>query len=476
METLELTAVIVACAFVLGIGAVVSFLAGRKAQSGEGWHIAGRNLPLWVVVLTQFATATGGGVLVAHVGNAYNVGWAYWFYPGSVLLGFILLAFIGSWLRREEFTTVPEILRRLYVEHPLVTVLASLAAIVVPFGWLATQYVAFASLFSEITGASPVFLTVLMGLITLIFVLPGGLASVAWSDAILGLLMLTLSVVVVAYTMNMAGGWQGITENVPNDIVSFPEGLAAAGAMTVLLWVFSIVPGTLTNQMYYQRVFATRDIKKARLGLILGGFVVFIGSLYPFLLALSTRAVNDSFAGENSEMAAGWILTQLPVGLLALFAAFLLATIATTTSSALQSVVTNVVHDITVRVLGRARGSDTRGLSRIVAIAVMILAAILAIAFPAALAWLVATYAYSASILAAPIFIGYFLSKRGYQLHAGTAIASMIAGLVGCASAHILNTTIPYAIFGMMFSAVALIITHLILTRHASERPMKTAA
>ena len=140
----QLTLVIVCCLAVLSIGAAVSIVTGRKVDSQEGWHVAGRSLPLWVAVLTQFATAVGGGVLVAHVGNSYQNGWAYWFYPFFVFTGFLLLSFIARWLRDQEFTTIPEILRSVYAYHPVVIVLAALAAIVVPFGWLATQYVAFA--------------------------------------------------------------------------------------------------------------------------------------------------------------------------------------------------------------------------------------------------------------------------------------------------------------------------------------------
>ena len=463
MTTGQLALVVICCLAVLGFGAAVSILAGRRVKSDEGWHVAGRSLPLWVAVLTQFATATGGGVLVAHVGNAYGHGWAYWFYPFFVFVGFLLLSLIAKRLRREEFTTIPEIIRRVYTAHPLVTILASLAAIVVPFGWLATQYVAFASLFSEITGVNPTVLTVIMGAITLVFVLPGALRSVAWSDAILGGLMLILSVIVVIYALNMAGGWGEIRETVPSEIISFPQGLAAAGGMTVLLWAFSILPGTLTNQMYFQRVFALENVNKARLVMILGGVLVLVSCLYPFVLGLAARTINDGFT-DDPEAAAGWFLTQLPTVLLALFASFLLITIATTTSSALQSVVTNVVEDITLNVFGY-RKKDTRGISRIVAVIVVFLGAVLAIAFPAALAWLVATYAYSASILFAPIFLGYLLSKRGGRLRAPTAGISMLGGLVVCAGAHIIDTTIPYAIFGIGSSVVCLLAAHAIFGR-----------
>src|SRR5699024_2572830 len=37
--------------------------------------------------------------------------------------------------------------------------------------------------------------------------------------------------------------------------------------MTILLWGFSILPGTVTNQMYYQRIFAAKNVREGRQGI-----------------------------------------------------------------------------------------------------------------------------------------------------------------------------------------------------------------
>lgn len=455
--------IIVASLIVLTIGVVIAFVVSRRVRAADDWLVAGRSLPLYVIVFTQFATAVGGGVLVAHVGLAYESGWAYFFYPVFILVGMVLLTIIARWLREQEFSTVPGILRRLYNEHPAITVLAALASIVVPFGWLATQFVAFASLFADITGLSTTWLTVIMGAITLAFVLPGGLRSVAWSDFVFGIVMMIMSVTVAGYVLTMAGGWSGITSAVPDSLTSFPEGLGAAGASTVVLWLFAIIPGTLTNQMYYQRIFSIRDIGKTRKSLVVSGVLVLASGAYAFIIGIAARAMNPGLA--DSEMAAGWVLTQMPPLLLALYAAFLMATIISTTSSALQSVVTNAVQDIYVDLFGHRKGVGLVHLSRLLSVAVTILAALLAILFPTALTWLVATYAYSASVLAAPIFIGYFLHKRGGSLRSGTALAGIVGGLIGCTAAHTLDTTIPYAVYGIASSVVCLLVAHAVLDR-----------
>lgn len=462
MHTSESTYLILGCsALVIIAGAAVSFYFGRRTKTSGDWLVAGRSLPLYVVVFTQFATAVGGGVLVAHIGISYAWGWSVFVYEAFVLVGFLILAVIGRWLREQEFSTIPDILRKLYSDHPLVTGLAALLTIVVPFGWLATQFVAFAKLFSQITGAPVPALIVIMALVSLLFVLPGGLLSVAWSDFLFGVFMMAISFAIAAYAVHMAGGWSGITQHVPHHLWSFPDGLGAAGGSTIVLWLFAIVPGTLTNQLYYQRIFATRSVRMARRGLIISGCLTLASGVYAALVGLSVRAIHPEFSVGDREMAAGWFLSQLPPWLLGIYAAFLMATIVSTTGSALQSVVTNLVRDLYAEVKHQQRSDQhTVALSRVVTVGVTAVAAVLAIAFPSALDLLVASYAYSASTLAAPIFVGYALRRRSGALKSSTALTGMVTGLVCCAGAQIADTTTPYAVFGIAGSVVSMLIAY----------------
>ena len=48
----------------------------KQVHNSDDWSVDGRSLPTFVIVLTQYATAIGGGVLVAQVGNAYANGWS----------------------------------------------------------------------------------------------------------------------------------------------------------------------------------------------------------------------------------------------------------------------------------------------------------------------------------------------------------------------------------------------------------------
>src|SRR5699024_12604403 len=120
-------------------------------------------------------------------------------------------------------------------------------------------------------------------------------------------------------------------------------------------------------------------------------------------MRMAMCAMNCALA--NSGMAPGWFLTQLPLWFLALYASFIIATIMSTVSSAVQSVVVNITKDI-YQSYSNPAVSDRKILkmSKLMSVVVVALAVLLALYYPRALGWLVATYAYSASGLLVPIF------------------------------------------------------------------------
>ena len=85
----------------------------------------------------------------------------------------------------------------------------------------------------------------------------------------------------------------------------------------------------------------------------------------------------------------------------------------------------------------------------------MAVACVLAILFPHVLSVLVTTYAYSAAGLAAPMYLGYALRKKNKVTTMGLR-ASMICGILGCILSTLLKSTIPYVIWGILASVVAL--------------------
>lgn len=458
--------VIVICSIVvLSAASVFAFWVGRRSNDSENWIVGGRSLPVYVVAGSQFATGMGGGVLVAHIGIGYSAGWSAITYNILYSVGILLLVLLADWFKKQKFSTMPDVFRKLYGEHNILISIVTIMAIVVPFGWLCTQLVAFGNLFSEISGIPFVVLLISFAIISLFFVLPGGLTSVAWTDFVFGCMMLIMSIVSGIYAWNMAGGWSKITDKVPETMASFPEGLGAVGGITILLWVLSIFPGALTNQMSYQRIYAAKSARIAKRGFIIAAIAGIISGIWASFMGISILSMKPGL--ENEELASGWFLTQIPMWFLGLYSAFIIATIMSTVSSAIQSVVVNITKDIYQSYIN-PDVSDKKllSLSRIMSIVVVALAVVLALLYPRALDWLVATYAYSASALLVPIFAG-FLFRKSKKLRHGVAIASIIFGILGAAIAQIIGTTVPYAAFGILGSLVGFVLFYFIFNKQS---------
>src|SRR5690625_5592131 len=165
--------IVLSSVLVLSAAAIFSFWIGRRDKSSENWIVGGRSLPIYVVAGSQFATGMGGGVLVAHIGIGYNAGWSAITYNLLYSIGIVILVLLANWLKEQNFSTMPEIFKKLYGTNKVMMSIVTFLAIIVPFGWLCTQLVAFGNLFSEITGITFTVLIIIFAAISLIFVLPG---------------------------------------------------------------------------------------------------------------------------------------------------------------------------------------------------------------------------------------------------------------------------------------------------------------
>lgn len=446
--------VVISCSVViLVIISLVSLIMGKKSKGSEGWEVAGRSLPVYVLVGTNFATAAGGSVLVAQVGLGYRLGWSSLTYSLMLAIGLLFLLFIAKWLRVQKFRTLPDVISKLYGNHKVLTTLAAVMSIIVPFGWVASQLQAFGKLFSDIMGIPPFWLGVIFAACCLILILPSGLASVAWTDFIFGCFMFLGMIFSAIYIIFMAGGVDTISHNVPYKISNFPEGMGAAGLGMIVLWFLSVVPGTVTNQMYFQRIYAAKNINILKTSLIITAIVFILKGVWTSVMGMAIHSMNPNLKGE---LAMGWFLTHTPTWVLGIFSALIISLIMSTASSGVQSVVLNVTRDIYSN-YSTTEISDKKmlRLSRYISIAVLILALTTAFAFPSVLGIVVASFAYSTAGLLVPIFLGFALKNTGILTWQG-ALGSIIAGVVCTAIAHIIGTAIPYVVYGIVGSLVGL--------------------
>lgn len=313
---ITVTATIAILAFSFLLTTLINKRSAKKAKgdANADWNIGGRSLPIYVIIGTQFASAMGGGVLVGQVGNAYNNGLAMLIYSLFAVLPFLIYMLIGNWIREHEFETIPDMVGSFCNDDRFVRVVASVLTILVPFGWLISQMTAFAKIYREITGLPLEALIIAMAVFSIVFVMPAGMKTVAWTDFFFGCFMILIMIITFAFVIQNGGSLAEIKTNVSPDIIEMPRGFVSVGWSTVFLWIFSTLPGGMTNQMYFQRICAIKDKKQVNKSLIISCVIIFIALAWSCYLGLGIHSMNPGLEGEN---ATGWLLTQLPIGLIA---------------------------------------------------------------------------------------------------------------------------------------------------------------
>ncbi|MBU6113488.1 MULTISPECIES: sodium:solute symporter family protein [Mammaliicoccus] len=433
---------------------VFSLIMGKRHQSLDDWNVGGRSLPIYVQIGTQFATVMGGAVIVGLVGTAYTYGWASLTYGILTAIGLIPFIFMAKWLRNSEFESLPDALSAIFGKNKIFMILVIIATLIVPFGWMITQLVGFGKIFSEITGFEQSTVVIIFALISLAFVLPAGMTTVAWTDFIFGCFMIVGAIIAVIVALQMGGSWSEIVTNSEPQYTKMPNGLFGIGGTMILFWIFGVMPGNLTNQQIFQRIYAADNAKNARISIIATAILFAFATAWSSVMGITIRHLNPGMS--NPENATGWFLTQTPVWFTVIFSTFIVATIMSTLSSAIQSVVVTLTKDIYVSYIHpETTRSQQVFVSRLIAVIVLIIAVSLSILVPQALGWIVASFAYSVSALIVPIIFGFiFKGTRWINTYGG--ISSIVGGIVGSGIAHSIGTSLPYVFYGICLSIICL--------------------
>ncbi len=448
-------AIIIATALIImGTLLPAHFINRKSKTSEEDWAVASRSLPIYVVIGTQLASAMGGGILVGQVGNAFNNGLSLIIYGILAALPFIFIMYPAKWLRSNNFTTVPEILRSFSNQSKVVTVVAAIMTIIVPFGWVTSQITAFGSIYSQITGLNYEMLCIIFCLVSLLFVMPSGLKTVAWADFVFACFIIFMCIVSLFYVTHMSGGIDVVKQSVDPKMLTLSGSIEKTGVVTVFLWIFAVLPGGVTNQLYFQRICAIDDEKKVNKSLIISAILLLSTYFWAAYMGINIKAISPNIEGAN---ATGWFMSQLPLIMLAGFAALIFAAMMSTLAGGVQSVVVNITRDIIPVVKPDLQSKNALTISRILSLITIIVALVMCLKFTDTLAWLTSTYAFSAATLLCPIYVGYAFRNKKFITKSGI-VASMIAGIIGCIVGAILNTAINYAAIGIAFSFIALMV------------------
>src|SRR4051812_14653488 len=182
--------------------------AGTRIKNTSDFAIAGRSLPLIMVVTTTFATWFGAetvmGIPAKFVQGGLNSIVEDPFGAGTCLI--LVGLFFATKLYKQNLLTIGDFYRQRFGRG--VEVFCSLTIILSYLGWVAAQITALGLVFNVLTGGAMAETTgMIVGtMAVLVYVVIGGFLAVAWTDFIqMIVLVIGLSIIAV-FSADLAGG------------------------------------------------------------------------------------------------------------------------------------------------------------------------------------------------------------------------------------------------------------------------------
>lgn len=425
----------------LAIGTAIAFLAMRRVFNDEEYFIAGRKVSGTISALTYAATTYSAFMMVGLVGLTYisgvgALGFELFYLVGTLMLLSYYAPRIWEMGKEKGFITPGDLFAERYGKRVAKVFVIIVALALIPYTSL--QFVGISLLLSkEIDFRLGVLIS---ALITALWAFIGGLRSVAWTDAIFGLFMLSMSILAALYAFQMLPSQDfsilGELLYVPNSFWRYDVFISYT-----LPWFFF----ALTNPQVVQRIFIPKDRTSLRKMVILFGLFGLVYTVLVTFIGLQLRLLTEYGAFPrvtDRDLVTPKFLEIIPSWLSISIALSIFAAAITTANSIVLSLSSMFTRDLL--------NSRSVFAGRIFVVAITAAIAIFAIQRPA---YIVDLAVMSSTILLCqlPLVFGIFHWKLGGEI---SAIATLAAGFSAALILYYTKATfgIPIAVWVLAVS------------------------
>ena len=350
MNTILISSVVLYLLGTLGLGV----WAGTRIKDTSDFAVAGRSLPLIMVVTTTFATWFGAetvmGIPAKFVQGGLGALVEDPFGAGTCLI--LVGLFFAARLYKLNLLTIGDYYRARYGKG--IEVFCSAAIILSYLGWVAAQITALGLVFSVLTGGamSETAGMIVGTLAVLIYVVIGGFLAVAITDFIQMIVLVIGLSIIAMFSAQLAGGagavinmahqkdlWHFLPEGKFTDIAFF-----VGSAVTMML-------GSIPQQDVYQRVMSAKSAPTARAGAVIGGASYILFAFVPMFVVACAVIVMGNEAMEMAKsdyqrVLPTFVMTKMPLIMQILFFGALLSAIKSTSSATLLAPSTSFTENI----------------------------------------------------------------------------------------------------------------------------------
>ena len=283
------------------ISITIGLIAATRVKNTKDYAVAGRHLPLPVVMATVFATWFGAeavfGVSATFVQNGLNGVVADPF--GSSMCLIIAGIFFSSQLYKLNIITLGDFYRMRY--NRTVEVLTTIAIVISYLGWVAAQIKALGLIFNMITqGAISEETGMILGTaIVLTYTTLGGMLSVAILDFVQMIVVIGGLLYIGSIVSGMTGGVMPVIEHAraAGKLDFWPKGDIWVWITFIGAWM-TMMLGSIPQQDVFQRITSAKSEKIALWGSILGASIYFCFTFVPMFIAYAATIIDPAFFNQ----------------------------------------------------------------------------------------------------------------------------------------------------------------------------------
>ncbi|MDP7609853.1 MAG: sodium:solute symporter [Candidatus Marinimicrobia bacterium] len=324
----------------------------RLNKSTSDYFLGGKNIPWVVAMFSIVATETSVLTFISIPGIAYRGNWLFLQLAIGYILGRILVSlFLLPQYFKLGVTSIYEVLGKKF--GPEIQKVASGVFLITRILADGIRFLATAVIVQVVTGWSLPASVLVIGGVTLVYSLLGGIRTIVWVDSFQFVLYLAGGLISIFYILfnmepsagdvfvqlNEAGKLQIL--NFSGDFIHDPYLFISA----VIGGMFLSFSSHGADYMMVQRVLGTKDLESGRKAMIGSGLFVFL-QFGIFLLAGSLIYI---FIGgvelvKDREFST-FIIDHLPIGVKGLLLAGILSAAMSTLSSSINSLASSTITD-----------------------------------------------------------------------------------------------------------------------------------
>lgn len=332
----------------------VGLFAATRVSSTNDFALAGRSLPLPMVITATFATWFGSETILGLPGRFIESGIAGVIEEpfGSGMALILVGVFFAQKLYRLNILTIGDYYRERYGSR--VEVLCTLFIVLSYLGWVGAQVAALGLVINLITeGYVSVTAGMVIGtFVVLAYTVYGGMWSVAVTDFVQMIIIVCGLAAILFFASDLAGGFDKVIGYAhEHDLFhALPEPTPSGW----LFWISAAITmmiGSIPQQDVFQRVMSAKNVPTAVAGPIIGGCVYIMFAFVPMFIVISAILVmpdvSQTLLSEDPQRLLPTLVRDyMPMWLRVLFFGAVLSAVMSTASATMLAPSTAFVSNI----------------------------------------------------------------------------------------------------------------------------------